>query len=357
VTEPQVRSRTPLHGCVLWLSLCLLGAGGPLLLVWLVGGPSRWTLFVALGVLLVSAACVAFVFARRHARSLLVLGLGFLCVPWLYRAVFVRGTDRVQLTTLPADTGPRWVARLYPETDGSLVAARLVQALGGLRDPEAQQFHDIMRDAYARAEPDAASLPTPAIATYLGLQQPSAFDTLVVAPPGVSEPSGALVFLHGYSGNFYVYCWEVAQAAAAARLLTLCPSLGPDGAWWTPRGADTLGATLDYARARGVKRIYLGGLSNGAAGASVLALRFQKELSGLLLLSGSRASQPPDLPVLVVQGKDDQMMPASYAREYAANGHDVRYEEVDGGHLVLFSRYQRVRPLVAQFLKELEGIR
>ena len=356
MADASLRTRTALHGCALWLSLCFLGGGGPLLLLCLADGLSRWTLFIALGALLVAAACMTFVFARRRGRSLLVLGLGLLCVPWFYRAAAVRGTEQVQLTTLPEDTGPRWVARLYPEADGSLAAARLVQALGGLRDPEADQFHDIMRDAYARAGPDAASLPTPAIATYLGLQQPSAFDTLVMVPQGAREPGGALVFLHGYSGNFYVYCWEVAQAAAAAHLLTLCPSLGPDGEWWTPRGADTLSATMSYARSRGVKRIYLGGLSNGAAGASVLALRFQKELSGLLLVSGSRASQPPELPVLVVQGKDDQMMPASYAREYAANGHDVRYEELEGGHLILFTRYQRVRPLVAQFLQELEGV-
>jgi pimeloyl-ACP methyl ester carboxylesterase len=86
----------------------------------------------------------------------------------------------------------------------------------------------------------------------------------------------------------------------------------------------------------------------------VLALKYQRDLSGLVLISGARADTPPSIPVLVVQGEGDRMMPASYARAYAAQSPGVRYFEVPGGHLVFLSRYQRIRPVIADFLSSLE---
>jgi pimeloyl-ACP methyl ester carboxylesterase len=329
-------------------------AGG-LLVAWLGFGLSRWTFALLLGVALLTVGLAAFAARRVWARHVLLAGGVLLLGQWVWRAVFVADADGVRLTTLPADSGRRLIDSLYPEPDGSLAAAGLVSCLGGLHDEEAPRFQQIMQQAYARTNPPAAGLPTPAIATYLGLQQPSAFDTIVIAPPGAHEvPRAALVFLHGFSGNFYVYCWEAAQAAASAKLLTLCPSLDATGAWWTPRGDATLSATLDYARALGVKRIYLAGLSNGAAGASVLALKHERELSGLVLISGMRAEQVPDLPVLVVQGASDHMMPASYARVYAAQSMRVLYKEFPGGHLVFLSKYELSRPVIAEFLSEQE---
>jgi pimeloyl-ACP methyl ester carboxylesterase len=160
--------------------------------------------------------------------------------------------------------------------------------------------------------------------------------------------------LHGFAGNFYVYCWEFAQAAGASNVITLCPSMDATGAWWTERGAQTLDATLDYAHAIGLKRIYLAGLSNGAAGASVLALTRQSKLSGLMLISGLRAENPPSLPLLIVHGSTDTMMPTAYARAYAARSPLARYHEVPGGHFIFLSDHAKVRPAIAQFLAEIE---
>jgi pimeloyl-ACP methyl ester carboxylesterase len=74
----------------------------------------------------------------------------------------------------------------------------------------------------------------------------------------------------------------------------------------------------------------------------------------LLLVSGTRAEAPPALPVLIVQGADDQMMPATSARAYAARGSRVKYHQIAGGHLVFLSRFHDVRPAIAQFLADLE---
>jgi hypothetical protein len=352
--DPQAL-QTPKRGCASALGLALAAPAAALSYAWLASGLSWWSALLAIGLVLLVLGLFVVHAQRGLGQRLLAAGGLLVLGPWLGRVVLVRGSEQTRLTTLPADSGARLLSRLYPEADGALAAAGWLSGMGRLSDPEASRFPQILAAAYARTEPNAASQPTPAIATYLGLQGPSSFDTMVIRPPEQRVAAdGAVVFLHGYAGNFYVYCWELAQAAAAANLLTLCPSTGPSGAWWEPNGEQTLLATLDYAHAIGMNRVYLAGLSNGAAGASVLALKYQKRLAGLVLVSGMRADAPPALPVLVVQGAADKMMNATYARAYAARGAHVKYHEVAGGHFVFLSDFERVRPAIAAFLSELE---
>lgn len=322
---------------------------------WLSYRLSWWSAVLALGLGLSAFGLLVLHAQRRLAQRALAAGALLVLGPWLARVVLVRGTEQTRLTTLPGDGGPRLLSRLFPEPDGTVAMGALITALGRLRDPEAEHFADILRASYERAQPDAALQPTPAIASYLGQQSPSAFDTIVIRPPEQRvAPDGAVVFLHGYAGSFYVYCWEMAQAAAAANLLTLCPATGPQGAWWDDDGDATLQATLEYAHDIGMNRVYLAGLSNGAAGASVLAQKYSARLSGLVLVSGMRAETPPAIPVLVVQGSIDRMMTAPFARAYAARGANVSYREIAGGHLIFLSETEKVRPLIAQFLSVLE---
>lgn len=167
--------------------------------------------------------------SSRRTRSWLVLtGLALVLAPPLLRAALVRGDARVSLRLFPTDSGPRLLDTLFPESDGCLLAAGWLSLRRSLRDEEAARFHAIMAEAYARLEPTASAVPTPAIATYLGLQTASAFDTIVIEPER-RQAQAALIFLHGYAGNFYVYCWEIAQAAAQAGLLTVCPSVSARG--------------------------------------------------------------------------------------------------------------------------------
>lgn len=340
----------PSRGCALVVTLLLLAPSLALSVAALDAGLSAWSWAVLLGLLLLAAGVAL---AQRRA---LAAGLVLLLAPWLVRAVFVAGDDRSTLITLPAGDSSRLLSRLYPEPDGALAAAALLARTRPLQDPESAQFAQILRQAYANTTPPAPMFPTPAIATYLGLQSPQAFDTLLLRPPEQRiAADGAVVFLHGYAGNFYVYCWEMAQAAAAANLVTLCPSVGASGAWWEPDGAATLNATLEYAHRIGMNRVYLAGLSNGAAGASVLALADRDRLSGLVLISGGRAAAPPPaLPVLVIQGAADRMMLAASARAYARGRPNVQYHELSGGHLIFLSDTTRVRPLIARFLSGLE---
>ena len=326
-----------------------LAAG--LTLAWLSCGLSWWSGALSAGLLSLSLGLVRFARRASAARALLVAGLVLVVGPWCGRAVLARGTESVRVITLPGPRGARTLATLYPERDGSLAAAGWIGWVGGLQDEEAPQFRRILADAYARGAPGTDLLPTPAIATYLGLQRPTDFDTIVISPDDGPSARAGVIFLHGFGGNFLLYCREIAEAAKTARLTTLCPSVDASGAWWTARGDATLKSTIDYARSLGLERLYLAGLSNGAAGASVLALAHERELSGLILISGMREKDAPHLPVLVVQGATDRMMPASHARDYASRASNVRYHEIAGGHLVILSRSDEVRPVIADFLR------
>jgi pimeloyl-ACP methyl ester carboxylesterase len=292
----------------------------------------------------------------------LPIGLLLLLGPLSFRLLMVRGTERASLSVLPGGVASRSINALFPEPDGVLMAAALLNYRGSLNDEEAPRFTEILGQAYARIQPSAASMPTPAIATYLDMQTPSAFDSFVIeagAQGGEASPlsgKAALIFLHGYAGNFYVYCWEAAQAAARAQLLTVCPSTRASGAWWNGEGNEIFRSTVAYLRGRGIERIYLAGLSNGAAGASTIAQRHAKELSGLILISGVSASQPPAVPTLVIQGARDRMMPAARARAYAAKSPAARYRELPGGHFIFLSRQQEVRAWIAEFLRAQEHL-
>lgn len=321
---------------------------------WLSWGLSYWSGLLAVALTLLAVGLFRCSSRRPDARRWLLLGSLLLVCPLLVRTQLATGSDRLRMVLLPALGGVRLVNTLYPESDGARIAAGVLDnMMGGLDDEESTRFGEVLGESYARIGPDADLLPTPAIATYLGMQSPRAFDSIVIPPasqPG--EPTGALIFLHGYAGNFLVYCWEAAQAASAAGLLTVCPSETSDAGWWTKTGEQTFVRTVQQLRAMGIKRIYLAGLSNGAAGASVIAMRHQRELAGLILISGVRAAQPPSLPTLVIQGSRDRMMVASRARAYAARGANARYEEVAGGHLIFLSRHERVRSLIAGFLSQ-----
>jgi pimeloyl-ACP methyl ester carboxylesterase len=57
-------------------------------------------------------------------------------------------------------------------------------------------------------------------------------------------------------------------------------------------------------------------------------------IDALVLISGTAPAGSPGVPILVLQGPRDSMMPAAAAREYAA-AHGATYVELRGGHFAL----------------------
>jgi len=80
------------------------------------------------------------------------------------------------------------------------------------------------------------------------------------------------------------------------------------------------------------------------------------ELRGLLLLSGaSSKAPPPRVPVLLVEGKHDSMMPARLMREVARRaGPLATYVEVDSGHFAFLDRHEQCERAIASWLVDRE---
>jgi pimeloyl-ACP methyl ester carboxylesterase len=282
---------------------------------------------------------------------ILLLVVVLLRCGWRWGALFLvaaiclrlyTGARGESLTMVGSDGGSaRLVARIVDEGElavpGSLLMARW------LRDPEASRVPGALDEAYREMRAAEGAAPSPVLPTYLGLQSSQRFDVVVIEPR--QQPRGALIFLHGFAGNFALQCWMVAQPD----LVTFCPSVGWRGDWWTANGARTLDKTLALVHRRGFSQVYLAGLSNGGAGAARLAAH--RGFRGLILISGTaREAPPPGIPVLVVQGRRDQMMGADLARSYAARTH-AEYLELDGGHFALLLERPRARAAIADWLR------
>jgi pimeloyl-ACP methyl ester carboxylesterase len=316
-------------------------------------GVSRWGLLLLLGLCLLDASLLL----KRSKLALVALGM--LLALGGARVTFAAAGSSLVLTTLPDDAGPRLVDRLVDEQDITLPVSALLGPSRLLRGGEGRGLLPSMQAAYREMRADQGAGPSPVVATLLGLERPDAFDTLVIGPRGA--PSGlGLLFLHGFAGNFALPCWEIARAVPDRGAVVACPSVGFDGNWRTPAGAETVGRAIRFLRGHGVRTLILAGLSNGGIGASALAPRLGRTIDGLILISGVAPGAPlPRVPVLVLQGRRDALVPARLARAYARRaGAHARYVELDGDHFVLVERAGEARAAIADWIGlTLEGAR
>jgi predicted esterase len=281
---------------------------------------------------------------RKRAKQL-VAALALPLLAWCAAQPFLVVREAaLRVITLPDDTPSSWLTALMPERTGVLLAARFLDLID-----DGEELDILLASAYERMDRALGRVPTPAITTYLGMQSSTRFDTVVIEP--ATKPTAALVFLHGYAGNFNIYCWHMAEAVRSESLLVVCPSLGPRGDFWSEQGLDTVRSTLDYVRARGLPRVFLAGLSNGAVGAGVMAPKLASQLAGVILISGAPTKgSATNLPTLVVQGKGDEMMPARLVRAHARRAPYAEYVELPGGHFVFLSRHDEVGRALREWL-------
>jgi hypothetical protein len=312
--------------------------------------PSGWLMVVAVA-LGTSALLIA------KARRALAATAAALLMSVLVLRIVAASSGQCRMLTLPSGTSSRWAARIVDEQDGSLAGAWILPSVWRLPRDEREQLLPAMRSAYVEMRRDLGTTPSPVVDTLWARQAPSAFDAVVIEPRDVPRPRAGVVFLHGYGGSFTLECWLVAGAARSIAAVTVCPATELSGHWSDRSGESTLRETIDHLRSRGIERIYLAGLSNGAVGASALAPRFASSLKGLILISGAPAAGGSGgLPTLVVQGNRDTMASAATARAFAARTH-ATYAGFDGGHFVLMMRREEVRAAIGSWLRGCEGVR
>ena len=80
------------------------------------------------------------------------------------------------------------------------------------------------------------------------------------------------------------------------------------------------------------------------------------ELRGLVLVSGAETkAAPPRVPVLLVQGARDTMMPTRLMREYAQRaGRLATSVEVDSGHFAFLDHHAECQGAIATWLRARE---
>jgi len=318
-----------------------------------------WGVLYLLGLVLLVAGALSAPWRRRRYRGLARAGLVLMLPTAGARLAFAAGSPATTMITLPGPGQPRWANRLLDEQDVALLGERVLASWGIISAREDQDLLPAMYGAYRAMHAAEGSPPSPFLSTYLGRERPQAFDALVVEP-GTPQPARVgVIFLHGFTGNFTMPCWLFAQAVRPIGAVTVCPSVGWRGDWWTDGGEATMRATLSYLHSRGVQRIYLAGLSNGAVGTVVLAPRLQTELVGLVLISGAGSdAEISDLPTLIVQGRDDERMPATLARAFAQRaGTRATYVELPGDHFVLVEHADEVRQRITAWLEQVEAVR
>jgi|GEM_PF-827650 len=290
----------------------------------------------------------------RRPRGLTRAGAVSIAAIAVVRTCTASGSDRLHVVRTTSsgaeDASARIVNRLVDEGDVALLGTRVLFA-GRMLTDDAEAVAPAMTEAYGAMRREHGATPSAVAATYLGLERPDAADVVVIAPPGPSS-SAAVLFLHGYGGNFALPCWQLARAVAPTGALTACPSTRWLGDWWSPDGRATLQRTVDLLHARGVSRIVLAGLSNGGFGASRLAPSMRGTFAGLVLVSGADPeAPPPGVPVLVLHGRYDSMTSSIDAATYAAK-HGGRYVGLEAGHFALLVRSAESERAIRAFVAE-----
>lgn len=264
--------------------------------------------------------------------------------------------SNIRMIALPEGQAASWVNALVDEQDTLIFGETLFHFIGGDSDSEHYGLTFAFLNAYSEMR-ERGTYPSPVISTYLNLQQPDQFDAIIIASDTKKQPQFALVFLHGYMGNVTAQCWEIAQAVKTLGGMTICPSTGWRGEWWQPEGQAIIQSTFDYVRGQGIPRIYLGGFSNGGFSISRLASQWKDEtgLNGLIFIDGFANGldiREVGLPVLIIEGGQDERVPVTLARQFAQDVGDLgTYVELEGDHFLIMKHPDQVQNAIKEWLQ------
>ena len=310
-------------------------------------------LLIALGLIL----------APRISKYYLITVSGILIVLLIIvtRLFFIRqANSAVQILALPEAKATSWINTLIDEQDTIIFGEALFHRIGGDSINEHAGLTSALAVDYLEIRKEGM-VASPVVSTYLNLQQRSHFDAVIIKPNARIKPKFALIFLHGYMGNVTAQCWEIAKAVQKLSGLTVCPSTEWTGQWWLPNGQAILKSTFEYVRKQGIQKIYLGGFSNGGFSIGHLAPQLKNELGlkGLIFIDGiydGISIQETGLPVLVIEGLQDERVPAEFVRPMAEQiGESATYVELEGDHFLIMKHPNAVQDAITNWLAKLEG--
>lgn len=236
------------------------------------------------------------------------------------------------------DATPPWMSRLADERETVLTGLYFSNAVGLVEGREMDHLDDLLRSAYAapwRPWPNAALIDS----------APGAARHLEHVPAGMTQVP-CIVFLHGFGGQLTAYL-RVLHEAFGSRFAIVAPFLDYTGAFWTPRGkalvSDLVTAHLPPEVDR--TRVFLVGLSNGAAGATAILQdpELSQRFRGFMLVSGFSEIARPSLRanVLLIAGTNDDRFPLQSiegaAEQLRESGAHVKLEALPADHFLWLS--------------------
>ncbi len=300
---------------------------------------------------------------RRHPLVLTVTGLALMALVASARVIFVRqaADPGLRMIALPQGKETRWVNYLIDEQDSLILGETLFHWIGGDSRDEHEGIASALFEDYSDIRAAQQAYPSPFASTYLNLQNPKHFDVVIIEPEPNQPPEFAVIFLHGYMGNVTAQCWEIARAVSNFRAVIVCPSTGWRGDWWQPPGQNIIQETFEYLRGRGIQKFYLGGFSNGGLSINRLAdqLKNEKGLQGLIFIDGiedGTSIRETGLPVLVIQGTQDERIPVDGVRRVAeVLGTSGTYVELNADHFIVMKQPRVVQNAIAAWLDKFES--
>jgi pimeloyl-ACP methyl ester carboxylesterase len=318
-----------------------------------------------LGSALAIAGLILFPWAGKNSLWLTMIGVVLMAFIVGARLILstTETTANIRMITLPENKKTQWINTLIDEQDMLILGEALFHLIGGDSPTEHQNLAVALRKDYAEIKAVQGVFPSPILSTYLNLQRADGFDAVIIKPETDHRAEFALVFLHGYMGNVTAQCWEIAQAVKRFGAATICPSTDWRGDWWQPEGQRILQATFEYLRGQEIQNFYLGGFSNGGISIGRFAsnLKDEKGLIGLILSDGfdnGAGIKELGVPVLMLQGAQDERIPASYARQFAEEiGGLGTYVEMDGDHFLIMKQSRQVQNALAKWLETQESRR
>ncbi|MGE5464618.1 MAG: alpha/beta hydrolase family protein [Syntrophothermus sp.] len=314
-------------------------------------------LYLVAGALVIVGLILAPVLPKAYLQITLAGMIGLILFAGTRWVLTGRNTStEIQMIVLPGGKGMRWINTLIDEQDGLIFGEQILHRIGGDSKSEHEGLVSAFANVYSEIK-KRGSFSSPVVSTYLNLQQPDQFDAVLIKPSGNRSRFG-FVFLHGFMGNISSQCWVIGQAVKKLGGLTICPSTGWTGEWWRPEGQQVLKSTLQYVREQGIEKIYLGGFSNGGFGLGRLApqLAEEKGLSGLIFIDGfmnGSSVRELGLPVLIIQGSQDERVPVAAARQFANEvGALGTYIELESDHFVIIKQPDRVQNELSNWLEK-----
>jgi pimeloyl-ACP methyl ester carboxylesterase len=312
-----------------------------------------------LGSVFAAAGLILFPWAGRKSIWMTMLGITLIAAVATFRLILVRQNPNpsIRMIALPQGKDTHWINTLIDEQDSLIVGEALFHGIGGDSPDEHNGISSALHTDYSQIRATQGAFSSPFLSTYLNLQRSTHFDAILIESEINHPPEFALVFLHGYMGNVVAQCWEIAQAVNRFGAMAICPSTGWKGDWWQPQGQAILQSTFEYLRGQGIQKFYLGGFSNGGISIGRLAshLKNEKGLHGLILIDGfdnGMGIRELGLPILLLEGLQDERIPPAYARQVAAEiGELGTYVELNGDHFLIMKQPASVQNAITEWLK------